>query len=142
LMAFCLIKRLMLHLTSSVTNPCKRPKDQCRYDTIQKTVKILRFGERNGADITRGISYTISRRSKWFTTNDVGNRNVNTLHCAMKLPNMASYETNTAWVSFCIHQYTKIIMRPNGTSSEIFMDFVWGVLWNSICCETKNHNIW
>ena len=54
----------------------------------------------------------------------MGNRNVNTLHCAMKLPNMTRYETDTAWVSFRIHQYTKIIMRTNGTSSEIFMDFV------------------
>jgi len=58
------------------------------------------------------------------TINETGDFNVNTLHCAMKLPNRASYETNTAWVSFCIHQYTKIIMTPNGMSSETFMDFV------------------
>ena len=58
------------------------------------------------------------------TINDMGDFNVNTLHCAMKLPNMATYKTSAAWVSFCIHQYTKIIMRRNGTSSEIIMDFV------------------
>ena len=48
----------------------------------------------------------------------MGDFNVNTLHCAMKLPNMANHEKNTAWVSFCIHNLTEIIMRPYETSSK------------------------
>ena len=50
--------------------------------------------------------------------NDMGDFNVNTLHCAMKLPNMVNHETNTAWLSFCIYHLTKVIMRLYETSSK------------------------